>query len=373
MKKLILFLSIALMIMSSCGNKNAYTVTGKLPDSTYNGKTMYLQTLDAEMKPLIIDSTIVQNGEFKFEGIAGDTAMICFLALGRDTYSSSFFVKEKGKIDIVLDTLLNYTAKGTPMNDSYQKYADEEKAFHKLFDNSQEELKNLKDTKSLTAEKFEEFEKKSNEIWSKYQKLLSDYIEANANNVMGESMFLDRYYHLKQEDVKRLIEKFSPEFKARDRVVKIMKRAEAAEATAEGKQFTDITGLTLDGKKIALSDYAGKGKKVILVDFWASWCGPCIGSLPGLVEIYKEYKNKGFEIVGVSLDTDKDAWAKATKTHGVVWPQMSNLKGWDDQNAVTYGVNSIPHTILIDKDGKILKKNLGEDGLRFTLEKLLKK
>jgi len=157
-----------------------------------------------------------------------------------------------------------------------------------------------------------------------------------------------------------------------DTVQKLQKSIEEKEATAVGKQFSDVKGFNLAGKEVKLSDYAGKGK-VVLVDFWASWCGPCRQAMPDLVATYQKYKNKGLEIVGISLDNNKDAWAKATDNLKITWPQFSNLKGWDEDCAATYGVNGIPHTILIDKDGKITARGLGEDELNIKLEELLGK
>ena len=103
-------------------------------------------------------------------------------------------------------------------------------------------------------------------------------------------------------------------------------------ATAVGQKFTDFEMQTPEGKTVKLSDYVGKGK-VVLVDFWASWCGPCRREMPNLVEAYAKYKNKNFEIVGVSLDQSADAWKEAIKKLNITWPQMSDLKYWNCEGA----------------------------------------
>ena len=129
---------------------------------------------------------------------------------------------------------------------------------------------------------------------------------------------------------------------------------------------------TPEGKTVKLSDYVGKGK-VVLVDFWASWCGPCRREMPNLVEAYAKYKNKNFEIVGVSLDQSADAWKEAIKKLNITWPQMSDLKGWQNEGAQLYAVNSIPHTMLVDADGTILARGLHGEKLQTKLEEVLNK
>ena len=141
--------------------------------------------------------------------------------------------------------------------------------------------------------------------------------------------------------------------------------------TAVGTQFVDFEMQTPEGKSVKLSDYVGKGK-VVLVDFWASWCGPCRREMPNLVETYAKYKGKNFEIVGVSLDQDGAAWKEAIKKLDMTWPQMSDLKFWQSEGAQLYAVNSIPHTVLIDGDGTIIARGLHGEGLQAKLAEVIK-
>ncbi|MBA3664556.1 MAG: TlpA family protein disulfide reductase, partial [Bacteroidetes bacterium] len=106
-------------------------------------------------------------------------------------------------------------------------------------------------------------------------------------------------------------------------------------------------------------------------DFWASWCGPCRREMPNVVKAYNKYKDKGFEIYGVSLDQDKDRWVEAIKKDGITWPQVSDLKYWDSEAAKVYGVQGIPFTVLLDKEGKILAKGLRGAELEAAIENAL--
>ena len=141
--------------------------------------------------------------------------------------------------------------------------------------------------------------------------------------------------------------------------------------TAVGTKFVDFEMQTPDGKSVKLSDYVGKGK-VVLVDFWASWCGPCRREMPNLVEAYAKFKGKNFEIVGVSLDQDGAAWKEAINKLNMTWPQMSDLKFWQSEGAQLYAVNSIPHTVLIDGDGTIIARGLHGEELQTKIAEAVK-
>ena len=137
-----------------------------------------------------------------------------------------------------------------------------------------------------------------------------------------------------------------------------------------GNQYTDIELPGIQGQTVKVSDYVGKNK-LVMIDFWASWCGPCIRELPHVVKAYDLYHDKGLEIVGVSLDKDKASWLAAIEQTGQKWPQMSDLKGWDCEGALFYGIQAIPANVLIDEHGKIIARDLRGDDLINTIAQQL--
>ena len=153
----------------------------------------------------------------------------------------------------------------------------------------------------------------------------------------------------------------------------IEKQAEAnkvKKSLAAGAQFPDFNEKDLSGKPLSIANYKGK---VVLLDFWATWCGPCRAELPNVIKTYQKYHGKGFEIIGISLDQDKTKLTSFTKDRDMTWPQYFDGQGWGNKLAQKYGVNSIPATFLLDDSGKIIGSNLRGEDLETAVSKALAK
>ena len=355
MKQTLYFL-LVLLLAVSCTDKQAFKVTGNLANDDFNGKTVYLINFKQEQ----IGSATIENKQFTLKGSCNDVSNICFIQYDKP-HNSCVFFPEPGNIEVTFDSSMEVSIKGTPLNEKYQTFMDDANAL------VEKNIAEIEEKKNAGQE--------YNELWNQFllifRNKIYEFVKENIQNPVGEYMFLNNFQHLSSEHVVELVPMMSREFKAMENIQRAEKMALAETTSTEGKSFIDVKGKSLDGKEVALSDYVGKGK-VVLVDFWASWCAPCIRTLPGLVSLYQKYKNKGFEIVGISLDEDQQAWASATAKHNITWPQLSNLQGWTDPASQAYGINAIPATFLIDQTGTIVGKNLHGAELEKKLSELLK-
>jgi peroxiredoxin len=194
-----------------------------------------------------------------------------------------------------------------------------------------------------------------------------NFIKEHSNSVVAPFILMQLVSQLESNDVEEMVSKFAPEIDKSEYVVKLKEYIQEQKKTAIGAVAPDFTMNDTEGKPVALSSFKGK---VVLVDFWASWCGPCRQENPNVVNLYKQYHGKGFEILGVSLDRGKDEWLKAIKDDNLTWTHVSDLQFWQNAAARLYGVNSIPQSYLLDKDGKIIGKGLRGEQLAKKLAEL---
>ncbi|NDV77508.1 TlpA disulfide reductase family protein [Dysgonomonas sp. 511] len=353
MKKIILFISAAAMLLASCAEKEAFTITGKAPNGKYDGQQVFLQTLAPNWKDKVtIDTANIVDGQFIFKGLAKEGPTVHFVVLDNspEFVKPALVVVEAGDIKLSLDTI--NTVEGTSLNNSYQLFAS---TLQDL--NLQRRLLGERAKADTTSANIKVLKEESKQLTDKAKEATFNFVKANIGNQLGAYFLANRSYMFSLDQMKELSANVKPEYKTSESIQKIDARIAILDATSIGKVYTDLKGKTPEGKDAALSDYVGKGKYV-LVDFWASWCSPCKEETPELVKLYAAYKNKGLEIVGISLDDDNAKWIAGIKELKITWPQISDLKKWDSALSAAYGVNSIPHLVLLDKDGKILERGL---------------
>ena len=368
MKKLTyLAVAAAALSIAACtgGAKSGYTVTGTV-DSAANGDSVFIQevTKDGLNK---VDTAVIKDGKFTFEGTQDSTVnrYITYHPKGKNPIFADFFL-ENGKITINLNKE-NSTAKGTQNNEAYQAIKDQMFALGKKMNTLQESMADSTLTDKQKEAKLQDIKKLEDE----YMSTLKESIKKNIGNPVGVHIFKTTYYNNSLEENEALLKQIPANYQKDEAIVKIQKAIDQQKKTAVGTKFIDFEMKTPEGKAIKLSDIVGKGK-VVLVDFWASWCGPCRQEMPNLVNAYKKYKGKNFEIVGVSLDQDGNSWKEAIKKLNITWPQMSDLKYWNCEGAKLYAINSIPHTILIDGQGTIIARGLHGEELSAKLAEVLK-
>lgn len=363
MKKLIYVFVAGALTLGACSNGQGYKIKGSV-DGAADGDTVLIQEV-ANRALVPTDTAVIVNGEFVFEG-KQDSAVVRYITYINNgkQYMTDFFL-ENGNLSAKLGE--NSSVNGTTNNDAYQEFKNGLYAFQKEYGAIIESLQDTTITKEQKDSKMEELEAKSKEMTGK----IAAAIEKNYNNLAGLELVKNFGYNLSEEEIEPVLNKLDAKFQNDPTVVSLKEHIAKTKATAVGQKYIDFTMQDPEGKEVKLSDYVGKSKYV-LVDFWASWCGPCRAEMPNLVKTYAAYKNKGFQIVGVSLDESAEAWKGAIKAMNMTWPQMSDLKGWQCEGAQLYAVNGIPFTVLIDQEGVIVEKGLRGEKLDEKLAELLK-
>lgn len=364
MKKVSYLFAVAVLSLASCTGNKSYTIKGSIEGAS-DGDTVFLQKRDnGQFNKL--DSAVIANGEFTFKG-SQDSVINCYITYAKgDNHLFMDFFLENGKIDVKVGKK-DDSAIGTPNNDAYQEF----RAKMNSLKNKQNEIYQSMGDTTLTDKQREEKIAEMNKLEDSMMEVIKTSIDKNITNTIGIYLLSQYNYYLEYSELKPILEKVPAKYQNDKNIIQIKEFVESSAKTAVGQKYVDFSMLTPDEKPIKLSDYAGKGK-IVLVDFWASWCGPCRQEMPNLVDAYAKYKNKGFEIVGVSLDKDREAWKNGIKQLKITWPQMSDLKFWNCEGSKLYAVRSIPHTVLIDKDGTILARGIRGEELQSKLAELLK-
>ena len=367
MKKVVLSLFVILCICS-CKN-SSFTIHGLVENKGMNGKTIFIkERINREWK--IVDSTLVENQAFTFKGVS-DTAKIAYLAYefpaGKKIRQA--FVLENGNISAAADTSGFIVIKGTKQNDLLQSYQADKNTFNK----KSEAFYNSHKDKVNTPEQEMAFSKEVEKLNQEEVAIDKKFATEHVNTLVGTHVFMNSFYGYNISEKEAIVNLMNVDTKSIKRVQEIIADMEVEKKVAVGNKFIDFKLPGIAGDSIALSGLVGK-TDFVLIDFWASWCAPCMQFLPELQSFYARHKGTSLEILGVSLDDNKEAWTTAVATHKIAWKLVSDLKGWKCAGSRTYAVNSIPSTVLIDKNGYIVGKNLSIPEMeKLMLEKGTKK
>lgn len=378
MKKIIL-LALVFATLTTQAQKQ-FTIQGKLDNLKLNVTKVYLNYSNNGTQ--VSDSAVVVDGKYSFTGKVDEPVMSRLRASYTDT-ASKIKMAISFKRDIATLFIEGSKIKVTS-TDSFANMKVSGSAIHKAYLGLQDQLKDInarsealnKEYTALYQKKDEEGMKKMeaafDELSKETKKVYKAFVIANPKSPIA-------LYAVKQfagwdinpEEVDPLFASLSAETKALPSAVEFSEKIEIARKTGIGRFAMEFTQNDTSGNPVSLSSFKGK---YLLVDFWASWCGPCRAENPNVVKAFNAYKDKGFHILGVSLDQPNahDKWMKAIHDDKLTWTHVSDLKYWKNAVAVQYGIQAIPQNLLLDKDGKIIAKNLRGEELAAKLEELLK-
>lgn len=338
MKKLFI-LALGIISATSAAKADNYTITAHLNDKM-NGETAYLINFDTEEK---IDSAVINNGIATFKGTAPDKATF-----------ASVVVKRRGVGNVILESgdivLEKGNVNGGVLNEIMRAHKNEQM---KLVS----EFRALPD--SIQKERYQEFN-------DRLDKLNNYAMTENINNPVGYMLLTQQLNKMNADELNALIAKY-PAIGQYHRVAAKKAILDKKAETGVGRKFKDFE-VEYNGKTYRLSDYVGKGKYV-LVDFWASWCGPCIRQTGVIKEILKEYGPKGLEVVGVAVWDKPEDTLEGIKSHELPWTNIINAQSIPTE---IYGIQGIPCIILFGPDGTILSRDKQSDDLKADVAEAMK-
>jgi len=366
MKKivLLLFLSFSLWYCGNAPKPVLYKVKGKIDIN--KPQKVYLISFDKNLKAKPLDTVLLQDSIFEFK-VHQQSPTIALISFEKDKLKIPVIIGD-GDIDMLVD-------KANPFQSDLAKTSS--RMTHKFFQYENDAMKDRqKGVVLMQAYRLEKNEAKRDSIknvfanWRKNaEENQYQYVEQN-KDIVG-LIVMQNLLNAQDVDFKRVRDAFNS-YPANVQKTDIGKYINtfllSKGATEIGGQAPNFTGTTPEGKKISLTQAMGK---VTVIDFWASWCRPCRMENPYLVEIYNKYHDQGLNVIGVSLDKNKESWLKAIQDDGIKWQQVSELKFWQDPIAKKYGVTSIPQTFILDAKGIIRAKNLRREELEKKIKELL--
>ncbi len=346
--------------------KNEVSIKGTLKNNTYTSATLF--QIGKEMNQVAIipidkDGNFTYNLELKatdFYRLQFDnsTFVMCIFQAGENVEISTD----------VKDFMNQLMVKGSEQTEQVFKN-------QKLITTTKAKLDSISNAsyQNMANPKYDSLQKVYSAAYDKINKkltvALSEFVEKNLGSLailfIQDNLKVDENIDLYSKADSVMMKRYPENFYVNNFTMQI----EASKKTRLGSVAPDFTLPDTNGVNVSLSSFKGK---YLLVDFWASWCGPCIKEVPNVQKLYADFHSKGFEILGVSLDKDKASWTRALRTKPLPWTQVSDLKYWKSMVVPLFNISGIPYTLLLDKEGKIIAKGLRGDDLYKKVESLMK-
>ncbi len=376
-----ILLLIGAIVLQAC-QPEGYTIQGILTGDT-EGKTVYLCKGDNIFQLEGIDSTVIQNGRFEFKG-KRETPELLTIKIFPDSTRNLMgqrgvvmrpiipLIVDNNTIEITacLDSIpLDFytyggtydynkiSVKGSPLQEKYMKYKQLRTDKKSIKDNLTSDFYSRSRTEEgCGITDCVTFVHQADSLQQSIANSMANLIKENKENFVGLYAMKECMEMFDAATLEELIQTFPVSLKENAIGKEVFAKADSVKNCAIGAPFIDLNLFDKEGNAIKLSDYVGKGHYT-LVEFWASWCGPCRGEIPHLKNVYELYHSDGFDIISISMDAKKEDWLKAIESEGMSWTQASDLKAFDGPIAKLYNFNGIPYCVLVGPDGNILHHN----------------
>ncbi|MBE0673078.1 MAG: redoxin domain-containing protein [Bacteroidales bacterium] len=364
MKKL-LYLFVAAMFIAACSSEPSYVITGNITDG--DSSVVVLQKR-VGTETVILDSAVVNKGKFTIKGGAVEyPEQVQLIARGKR--GSLTFYLENADINITahIDTLNRAVVTGSVTQDEVAALAESMKPLQARNAELSNQFREAASTGDMA--KVEEIRAQIDAISEEAGKLNLDFVKNNTGSFHAPALLRGMVYGMEPAEIESYLNAFTPEVQASKTATDLAERVAIMKTVAVGQKAPDFTLNDPDGNPVSL--YSKVGTKLLLVDFWAAWCGPCRMENPHVVKVWQDFNKKGFDVFGVSLDRTKEDWLGAIAEDNLTWTHVSDLQYWNSAAAKLYAVNAIPANFLLDENGIILARNLRGDALLEKVKEVL--
>ena len=363
MKKIVYIIAV-FFILSACTSKPGYQLSGIIDGLTSGDIVLLEQRIDKEY--VKIDSVISPDGTFEFAGIVEIPDVYYVSVPGKRGKSLIFLENSQMDFRVHADTLWKPVLTGSAVHDEYNAL---QASLTKIYGKARELYASYREAdKAGDEEKAIKIEKEIEAVNDEDEEFQRTYLDENPASFIAPYIVQNLHYQKEADEIEALLAKLDPSLMGSSLVGSMTRRVEALKKVAIGMMAPEFSQNDSMGNPVSLSSFRGK---YLLIDFWAAWCPPCRAENPNVVKAYQKYHDKGFEVLGVSLDKTREDWMKAVKDDGLTWTQVSDLKYWSNEVAALYAISSIPSNLLLDREGVIINKGLREDDLLSALEALM--
>lgn len=352
-------------------SQQAYILKGKLskPEQIEKVFLTYKKGNDQ-----VKDSTVVKQGTFTFTGNLAEPTLANLIFVHEKADVKSRDIKtiylEKGNIAVSGVDSVTSAKIVSPLNNDLDNLSLSLKPVRLKKEELMKEFRSLSEEDRNNKEILDKFSERYNALSQEESETLKTYITQTKNSLVSLNALRQLAgSNPEVAEIEPLFLAFTPEVKNSAAGKSFALQIAKWKSLAIGSVAPEFTLNDSAGNPVKLSDFRGK---YVLIDFWASWCGPCREENPNVVEAYNQFKDKNFTVFGVSLDKSKSAWQKAIETDKLTWTQVSDLKGWNNSAAELYSIQAIPQNFLLDPAGKIIARNLRGEDLKSKLTELIK-